>query len=127
MMPVVFINCSRFPFVDWILDGSEVYETRTRNTLVSLVGKRVYLAESGKGRPLVKCSAVLVQARPVTDRATWESVIRKPAKIEPGSMYDWKPETRVKYPYKLVDVQPVTPFHPQEGVRHGRVWMEVAE
>lgn len=124
MVPVVFINCSRFPFIDWILSGLKIYETRTRDMLCSLCGQRVYIAETGHGKPVVRCSAVISQARPVTDRATWESVIRKKAMITSGSCYDWQPETKVKYPYMLRDVRAVDPFTPPDDVRHGRVWME---
>ena len=30
MIPVVFINCHQYPFIDRIIDGSKKYETRTQ-------------------------------------------------------------------------------------------------
>lgn len=124
MIPVVFINCSRFPFISLILAGLKLYETRTRNTLQALVGQRVYLAETGRGRPVVRASAVITEAFPVYSYNTYRK-LRKAARITPGSKYDWKRGTKIKWFYELSDVQPVDPFIPPEGVRHGRVWMEL--
>ena len=39
MIPVLFINCIRERFVDWIIGGLKQYETRTRNTLKKLLDK----------------------------------------------------------------------------------------
>ena len=125
MTPIVFINCSKSPFIDDIMNGSKKYETRTRDTLSRFWGERVLLAETGKGKPIVRCSAIIGPTYMVTRQADWEDRFRKDACVAPGSTYDWKPETKVKYLYKLIDVQPVQdPFIPPEGVRHGRVWME---
>jgi len=123
MYDIIFINCSRFPFVDWIRSRRKLYETRTRNTLRAVVGQRVYLAETGRGRSVVRCSAVIGDPVVASSRSAWRKFMRA-ACIVPGSVYDWKPETKKKYLYPVMDVQPVPPFHPAEGVRHGRVWME---
>ena len=124
-MNVVFINCSRFPFIDWIMNHSKLYETRSSNTLRLLVGQRVLLAETGKGRSMVRCSAVIRSAYKVENELAW-NIFRKYTRIREGSQYDWTPTTRSKWIYELMDVQPVdVPFHPPEGVRHGRVWMEL--
>ena len=124
MIPVVFINCSSVPFLDDILAGKKTIETRTRDTLrtVSAMGRRVYLAETGHGRPVIRASAVIGSGRPV-DRSDFDCV-RIRTCIPVGSRYDWQPGTKVKYCYQLYDVRPVEPFTPPEGVRHGRVWME---
>lgn len=124
MIPVVFINCRSLPFLDDILAGRKTIETRTRDTLrtVSDMGRRVYLAETGKGRPVIRASAVIGSGRPV-DRSDFDCVRRRTC-IPVGSRYDWQPDTKVKYCYNLYDVRPVEPFTPPEGRRHGRVWME---
>ena len=126
MIPVVFINCRSIPFLDLIISGEKNIETRNRDTLRSVVetGNRVYLAETGNGRPVVRASAVICSGRPV-DRIDWECV-RKRTCVPVGSKYDWQPDTKAKYCYDLFDVRPVEPFTPPEGVRHGRVWMEVS-
>ena len=123
MIPVVFINCSKYPFLVWIMEGLKIYETRTRNTLKQLVGQTVYLAETGRGKPVIKCYAKITEVYEVRTRKEYNS-LRALTRIVRGSDYDWKRETKVKYFYKLENVQPVPEFIPPEGIRHGRVWME---
>lgn len=127
MVPVVFINCSSAPFIDDIINGRKTYETRTRDTLRALVGRRVLLAETGhNGRPVVRCSAVITCSAQIDDRETWRK-LRRFTRVPSGSRYDWKPGTRRKFVYGLSGVVPCWPFIPPEGVRHGRVWMEYIE
>lgn len=122
-LPVVFINCRLFPFIAWIISGLKVYETRSRDTLHALVGRRVYLAETGHGRrPVVRCS-VLIDHSITCDRGTFQ-VLRCLHRVPSESVYDWQPWTRKKVLYRLVDVQPCDPFPAPEGRRHGRVWMD---
>ena len=124
MIPVVFINCSRFPFLFWIMAGMKLYETRTRNTLRALVGQQVYLAMTGKGKPVVMCSVIIGDPIVTKSRSAF-AAFRKACCISYRSQFDWKHGTKAKYLYPLLDVQPVLdPFTPPEGVRHGRVWME---
>jgi len=123
MIPIIFINCSRFPFIRKIMRFLKLYETRTRNMLGSFLGQRVLLAETGHGRPLVKCSAVISEVIAIRSREEWNKY-RKACAIPARSQYDWKPWTKVKWLYRLTDVQPVDPFVPPEDVRHGRTWME---
>jgi hypothetical protein len=124
-MTVVFINCSSVPFLDLIMALRKRFETRTRNTLRAVVGRRVFLAETGSGhRPLVRCSAIIGEPVVVRSREQWEQV-RPACHVPAGSAYDWTPSTKAKYLYPLIDVVPCAPFTPQEGVRHGRVYMEV--
>lgn len=128
MIPVIFINCKLFPFVDWIMSGRKQYETRTRNTMKSLLswalGSRFLIAETGHGDPVVRCSVRIDIIRWVRSRSLWEKY-REDCCIPSGCFYDWKPDTKVKYLYHLVDVEPVTPFTlPRSCKRHGRVWAE---
>lgn len=129
MIPVLFINCLHERFVDWIIGGLKEYETRTRNTLKKLLdtylGQRILIAETGRGRPLVRCSAVIDQVVAVYDMATWEDYLEQ-TWIPVGSKYDWKPSTKVKYLYHLKDVHPIAePFRlPNSCRRHGYVWAE---
>lgn len=120
---VLFINCSLFPFLDRIISLRKPWETRSRNTLRALIGCRVYLAETGRRRPLVRCSAVIGAPLVIRSRKEWNQY-RSACCITRGSQYDWKPWTKQKYLYPLLDVVPCSPFTPPEGLRHGRVWME---
>ena len=131
MTPVIFINCSREPFVNWIMDGLKQYETRTRNTLKSLLtwalGERILIAETGHGDPVIRCSAIIDEVIAVYTHEQWEEYLQF-TWIPVGSEYDWKPNTKVKWLYHLKDVQPVKPFLlPRSCRRHGRVWAEYRE
>lgn len=124
MIPVLFINCRSVPYVDRIIDRSKVYETRSRNTLDCLVGKRVLIAETGRGRSVIRCAATVRKVFPVTSRFEFD-MFRTYTAVPEGDPYDWTEKTTVKWLYELSDVRPVpVPFHPEGGPRHGRVWME---
>jgi len=124
VIPVVFVNCSVFPFIAWIIALSKVFETRNRNTLKTLIGKRVLLAETGKGKPIVKCFATIDYVTRIDNKSQYNRY-RKQCRIVPGSTYDWiKGKTKYKYLYHLTDIQSVPEFVPQEVIRHGRTWME---
>lgn len=123
MLPVVFINCSRHPFLKKIMDFQKEYETRTRNMLGRFLGERVLFAETGHGKPVVRCSAVISEIIEVYTQEAWNKYLRA-ACIPAGSTYDWQPGTRKKVLYRLTDVVACDPFTPPEGIRHGRVWME---
>ena len=123
-LPIVFINCDLFPFVSWIAKRKKIFETRNRNTLKSLIGQRVYIAETGKcKRPVVRCIATLKSVSIIDNFAEYDK-LRNKTMIETGSAYDWKPETRRKYLYKLSSVETVSAFIPADGIRHGFTWME---
>lgn len=123
MTPVVFINCSRHPFLEKIMGFQKEYETRTRNMLGRFLGERVLFAETGHGKPVVRCSAVISEIIEVYTQEAWNKYLRA-ACIPAGSTYDWQPGTRKKVLYRLTDVIACDPFTPPEDVRHGRVWME---
>ena len=123
MIPIIFINTQRYAFVDDIIEGRKKYETRCRNTLGSLVGHRVLIAETGHGKPVVRCSAVIKDHFVIDDPWIWDRY-RGTTRVPKGSKYDWQPETKVKHLYELTGVVACQPFVPPEGVRHGRVWME---
>lgn len=127
MTPVIFINCTVEPYVDDIMSFLKQYETRTRNTLGRFLGERVLLAETGHGRPLVKCSAVIDQVVSVSTREQWEEYLEQ-TWIPVGSIHDWQPDTKVKWLYHLTDVKPVVQFRlGPDCRRHGRVWAELPD
>ena len=122
--PVVFINCDIFPFIDQIISGEKVFETRNKNTLGRFVGQWVYLAETRKGRPpVVKCIVFIDDCMDCRLEKIWD-ILRSETMVPVGSKYDWTNETRVKWLYSIADAVPVSPFIPS-GRRHGRVWMEM--
>lgn len=121
--PVIYVNCSKYPFIEQIQNLEKLFETRNKNTLKKFVGKSVLLAETGKGKkPIVRCSVTISDCIRIDSENDFDKY-RKQTCIVNGSVYDWKPDTKQKYLYKLTDVKPVPSFVP-EGVRHGRIWME---
>lgn len=127
MIPAVFINCRQHPFAQEILSGRKLYETRTRNMLGRFLGDRILIVETGNGSPLVVGSAMIDCIISVRTRPAWNRY-RQDACIPVGSSYDWQPDTKVKWLYRLKDVRKVDPFPlPQDARRHGRVWAEYNE
>ena len=128
MTPVIFINCKEQPFLDRILSGQKKFETRTRNTLGRFLdhamNDRVLLAETGHGRPVIRAVARINCSVAVFSQLLWDAYLPD-AGIDPGSSYDWQPDTKVKWLYHLTDVQAVVPFQlPADALRHGRTWAE---
>ena len=127
MTSVIFINCKKEPFVDDIICYLKEYETRNRNTLGRFLGERILIAETGKGAPLVKCSAVIDECIEVYTREQWDEYLEL-TWVPIGSSYDWQPDTKKKVLYHLSDIRQVTPFRlPYSAKRHGRVWAEYEE
>lgn len=124
-MIVVFVNCDSAPFVDRMIDLSKLIETRTRDTLRSVMNQRVFIAETHRGRrPVVRCSLIFGGSITAYSREAWETV-RGAACIPAGSRYDWQDgKTKKKVCYFIEGVRACEPFTPPEGVRHGYVYME---
>lgn len=123
MIPVVFINGKDIPYVDLIIKGKKRYETRSRNMLGALVGRRVLIAETGKGKPRIRCSAVIKDAAKIDFLYNW-TLIRDVTCVPAGSAHDWDYQHPGKWIYELADVREVIGLEWIEGKRHGRVWME---
>lgn len=122
-MVIVYINCKLFPFVSWIISGLKLYETRNKNTLKSIIGKQVYIAKTGKGKTIVKCTAVIDSVLRIRT-CTEYNKYRNSTCIKKGSCFDWNSETKQKYLYKLTNVKPCQEFTPvpEKLEKHGRSW-----
>lgn len=120
-MYAVYINCRRSPFIDWIISCQKLYETRAKNVLAPLIGKTVFLAETGRRSvPVVRASAVIASAVSVPYE---DAAMREQAMIA-GTDYDILPG-RSKVFYKLANVRPVEPFPvPSIRINHGRSYTE---
>lgn len=127
MPAVVWINSSSAPFLDDICARLKPFETRSRDMLGSLKGQRVIFAESARGARLARCSAVIRSVLTVTSREQWEA-LRPLHRVPVGNIYDWKPETKIKYLYELASIRILRPFRiPEEGIPHGRSWFEYSD
>ena len=124
-MIVLFINCSLFPFVSWIIKGLKLFETRNRNTLKSIIGKTVYIAETGKHKkPFIRCIATISDPV-IIDSLKEYNRYRKQTRIQKGSVFDFIPGKK-KYLYPLLNVQQVKPFYlPDNAVYHGRIYATI--
>lgn len=122
MTPVVFINCKKIDYIGKIIAGEKKYETRHFNTLGGLVGRRVLFAETGSGKPKIRCSAVLKNAEKVDYLGVW-AMYRSETCVPEGSEHDWNFKRPGKWLYEITDVHECElPW--KEGKRHGIVWME---
>ena len=126
MIPVIFINCKEYPFVDDFLNSRKVLETRNRNTLGRFLGEKILIAETGKGKPVIRFMCKITMVRCYLDKWPYERD-RNLHNIAPGSRYDWKPETKKKWAYSFSDIVPVSVPFPVNGKRHGRTWIEYNE
>ena len=125
MTPVVFINCKQIDYIGKIIAGEKKYETRHFNTLGGLVGRRVLFAETGKGTPRIRCSAILNDSAKIDFLYNW-NLIRPVTCVPEGSDHDWNFNRPGKWIYELTDVRECElPW--REGKRHGIVWMEYEE
>jgi len=123
MIPVVGINSSSAPFMHDIGKRMKTLETRTRNTLKQLVGRRVLLAETKQGGYMAMFSAVIRSVHAVRSWEEWDA-LRHLHRVPVDNDYDWKPETVVKYVYRISNLRRLRPFMVPEGKRHGRTWIE---
>ena len=116
----IFINCKALPFIDYILIGAKLYETRSRNMLGRLLGERVALIETGKGRAIIRGYAT-IDHYTVLYHDSIEA--RKSAWIF-GTHYDI-PDGGEKVFYHLKDATPCEPYGlPAERINHGRAYTE---
>jgi hypothetical protein len=121
-MIVLFINFKLFPFISWIIAGLKLYETRNRNTLKNTIGKRIYIAETGKNRrPIIRCIASI--GNPIViDSIKDFNRYRRQTKIKKGSCFDFIPG-RKKYLYPLSNIKKLIPFPmPKNAIYHGRIY-----
>ena len=74
MIPILFVNCHSVPFVQYIMEGKKIFETRSRHVLrsVFLYDMPILIAETGKGKPIVKCSARIRSAIEIFTAEEWE-------------------------------------------------------
>lgn len=119
----IFVHQNRYiKYADLIACGYKTIETRNRNTLKSLVGKRVAIVrtESGK-RPCVVGYADI--ARSAFCKACDFQNYNSAHCVPPGSKYDCN--GKGKWFYYMTNAEACTPFLlPQSAVYHGRSFCE---
>lgn len=106
-MKGININDKEFPFTEWILEGLKTIETRETDSLRSVVGQRVGIIRTGRGK------AVLVGYADITGYVVYGDVggFRKDYQkhmVQEGCKYDIKPNG-IKYGYILENVERCNP------------------
>lgn len=103
-----------------IVSGLKTIETRSRNMLASLVGKRVAIVRTRRGQnPVVVGYADIVWAE--RNGEPWMHNHRHMTLIPEGSKYD----TGSRWCYFLGRAERCEPYPlPANAVRHGRSWCE---
>ena len=125
----IFVNSDGcVPYADAIVDGYKTIETRTRNMLWHLDGKRVAIVKTRRGKNPTIVGYVTVSG--------WELCRLKPhgmcngncpyrdkTLIPEGSKYDC--HGKGKWFYHLENPQRCEPYPlSKDAVRHGRSWCE---
>lgn len=113
----IYINCRRYPFVTWILDGWKPYETRTERALHPLIGQRVFLIETGRGKSMIIGSATIASAQLVF----YSDVLKRQQAQILGTDYDILPKS-YKWFYRMKDTEwlPKPIPAPETRKNHGR-------
>lgn len=126
-MKAMFVNEDGVLYAHLIVSGKKLIETRTKNMLLPLVGERVAVVGTRKGKAPMVIGFVNVQNYcfcPVTMLEMW----RSETMIPKGDTYDnlGKRDGRQgKWFYELFNAEPCDPFPlPANAVRHGRSWCE---
>ena len=119
----VYINCDGPEFIDLILSRRKLYETRGRNMLQRLLGHRVALIETRRGRrPLVRGYATIASAELVPDDGSLSATVHRMQAAIYRTPYDIPPGGK-KWFYLLKDVTRCAPYPvPAEHENHGRAW-----
>ena len=109
-------------YAESIVNGYKMIETRNRNMLRDLVGERVAIVRTRRGKSPMVLGYVDIKF------ALWFFAdqmqhLRDQTLIPPGSKYD--ATTRGKWCYYLYNPEKCEPYPlPAEAIRHGRSWCE---
>lgn len=113
-------------YATWLVNGSKTIETRSRDMLSALVGKRVAIVKTHKGT-VPFCGPVVVGYVTITRKlfcpaADFQTYFEQHL-VRPGTVYD--ATGRGKWMYFVSDSEACDPFPlPANAVRHGRSWCE---
>lgn len=119
----IFVNSDGcIPYADAIVSGAKTIETRNRDMLSNLVGKRVAVVRTSRGKNPTIVGYVYIKSKLFVNAKAFE-VFREYTLIPEGSKYDV--HGKGKWLYMLEDAEKCLPYPlPQSAVRHGRSWCE---
>ncbi len=122
-MKAMFVESTRcVPYARAIVQAYKPLETRGKNMLSALVGERVAVVETGRGKkPMVVGYVTVTKAERLG--VFWLDTHRNLTLIPEGSRYD--SHGKCKWGYWLSDPEECEPYPlPSSAVRHGRSWCE---
>ena len=119
----IFVNENGVRYAYAIVHGYKTIETRNRNMLSALIGKRVAVIRTKRN-----CNPLVVGYVTIEScffcKANDFGKIWKEHLIPTGSQYDCN-NGRGKWCYRLSDAEKCDPFElPSSAIRHGRSWCE---
>ena len=122
-MSGIFVNENgRIHYAQLIVDGVKTIETRNRNMLKCLVGKRVAIVRTKRGKLPMVVGYVTIQFSMFCPIDMYENY-RDQTLVPVGSAYDV--HGKGKWFYFLDNAEKCDPFPlPQDSVRHGMSWCE---
>ena len=124
-MKGIFVNENGgVPYASAIVNGIKTVETRGRNMLAALVGERVAIIRTRRGKaPMVVGYATIYTATHGTQAEMNSDYMRSLTLIPEGSTYD--SGAAGKWCYWLSYARPCNPYPlPSSAIRHGRSWCE---
>lgn len=113
-------------YATWLANGSKTIETRSRDMLRKLVGKRVAIVKTHRNT-VPFCGPVVIGYVTITREwfcpaADFQQYFRQHL-VQPGTAYD--ASGRGKWFYFCADAEMCEPYPlPRDAVRHGRSWCE---
>ena len=122
-MKGIFVNSDGcVPYAEAIVHGFKPVETRNRNMLRRLVGERVAVVRTRRGKhPTIVGYVTITHAVKMTGE--WLDANRGKTLIPEGSKYD--SGDKPKWCYFLKDAETCDPYPlPANAVRHGISWCE---
>ena len=119
----IFVNSDGWiPYADAIVDGVKPIETRSKDMLSWLVGQRVAIIRTRRGKNPTVIGYADIKCKAFCDSKTFENY-REYTLIPPGSRYDCN--GKGKWFYYMANAERCLAYPlPKNAVRHGRSWCE---
>lgn len=119
----IFVNSDGcIPYAEAIVSGAKLIETRNRDMLSKLVGKRVAVVSTRRGKNPTIVGYVRIVGKLFANPTEFE-LFREFTLIPAGSKYDVS--GKGKWLYFLGDAEKCLPYPlPKDAVRHGISWCE---
>jgi len=122
-MHAIYVRSTRsIRYAIALVQGYKVMETRTRNVLKSLIGKRVAVIETGRGKSMI-VGYINIDKYEYIEKEQFDKMYMFHC-VPAGSKYDCKKGSG-KYCYWVSNPIPCEPYPvPENAVKHGRSWCE---